>query len=274
MIHTLQPLPAILHSTTPLTADDHLFLFHLEEPVSVAPGQFIEISIPGIGGFPVSPCDLVSGTQIYSCIRRAGRVTSALFSLETGAPIGIRGPFGNGFDLKQFDDRDVLLMAGGLGIAPLRALIATLLRTRRHRQLILLFGAKNFTSLLFHDEWARLAESRLIQLFLTVDDDQGIDNMTSPVPCRVGLVTSLLEELALRSEATTAVVSGPPIMYRHSLEKLATLGLPPGRIFATLERRMRCGVGECCHCVTGGVYLCQDGPVFSLEDIRTMEGAL
>jgi len=274
MSQTLQPLPATLASVTPLTADDHLFLFHLEETVPVAPGQFIEISIPGIGGFPVSPCDLVSGPQIYSCIRRAGRVTSALFSLEADAPIGIRGPFGNGFDLKQFADHDVLLMAGGLGIAPLRALIASLLRSRRHRRLILLFGAKNVASLLFHDELTRLAESQLIQLFLSVDDEQGIDSMASSFPCRVGLVTSLLGELALHSEATIAVVSGPPVMYRHSLEKLVSLGLPPGKIFATLERRIRCGVGECCHCVTGGVYLCQDGPVFSLEDIRTMEGAI
>jgi len=274
MSQTLQPLPATLDSVTPLTADDHLFLFHLEEPIPVAPGQFIEISIPGIGGFPVSPCDLVSGPQIYSCIRRAGRVTSSLFSLETGAPIGIRGPFGNGFDLRQFDDRDVLLMAGGLGIAPLRALIASLLKTGRHRRLMLLFGAKDFASLLFHDELTRLAESRLLELFLSVDAEHGIDNKMASFPCRVGLVTTLLEELTLRSEATVAVVSGPPVMYRHSLEKLVSLGLPPGKIFATLERRMRCGVGECCHCVTGGVYLCQYGPVFSLEDIRTMEGAI
>ncbi len=274
MLDQLQPHSAVLQAVAPLTADDRLFLFLSAEPISATPGQFVEISIPGVGGFPVSPCDLVKGKQIYSCIRKAGRVTSALFELEVGASIGLRGPFGNGFDLSQCVNRDVLLLAGGLGIAPLRALLAALLKTEQHRQLILLFGAKTFSALLFRDELVKLAKAHKLKLLLSVDDDEGLSHVTTDHPCRVGLVTSLLDELTLQCKMTTAVVSGPPALYRGALEQLATLGLPPERIFATLERRMRCGIGECCHCVTGGVYLCQEGPVFSLEKIRTLEGAL
>jgi NAD(P)H-flavin reductase len=269
---SLQPVAGVLQRVSPLVPDNHVFTFGLDRPMPVAPGQFVEISVPGVGGFPVSACELVKGAQISACIRKAGRVTSALYQLDTGARVGLRGPFGRGFDLEMLRGRDVLMVAGGLGMAPLRALLHALLEMEQQR-VTLLYGARDRSTLLFRDELVELAVAGRVELRFSVDRDDAPPDL-EPVPCRVGLVSELLDELALNAAATAAVVSGPPALYGAVLEGLAMLGLSPDCIFATLERRMRCGIGECCHCVTGGVYLCRDGPVFPLTQLRRMEGAV
>lgn len=273
MLKRLQPVPAVLEKVSPLVTDNHVFTFRLEEPMPVAPGQFVEISVPGIGGFPASVCELVRGVHIALCIRKAGRVTSALYQLAPGMGVGVRGPFGNGFDLELMRGRDVLMMAGGLGMAPLRVLLQALLEQGRQR-VTLLYGARDWSTLLFRDELAQLAADGRIELRFSVDRAEGVPHGTGSVPCRVGLVNTLLDDLQLTAGSTVAVVSGPPALYQFVLEVLAALGLPPEYIFATLERRMRCGIGECCHCVTGGVFICEEGPVFSLAQLRNMEGAV
>lgn len=271
----LQPIPATLVAIQPLMPDNHLFTFRPDRPLAIAPGQFLEISIPGIGGFPVSTCDLVRKGDVVTCIRRVGRVTSALFQLPLGARLGLRGPFGNGFPLSSFQGRDALLIAGGLGMAPLRGLLKALLaEADRTERTILLYGSREPGALLFREELEQLATSGRIELRLTVDFAIELPGPAHGVVCRVGLVNQLLDGLALDAAKTTAAVCGPPALYACILEEMVTLGLPPERILATLERRMRCGVGVCCHCVTAGVYLCRDGPVFSLAQLRTMEGAI
>lgn len=270
----LQPVPAILERVEPLVPDHHVFVFRPRQAMPVAPGQFVEISIPGVGGFPVSVCEAADGGLVVSCIRKAGRVTTALFGLEPGAQVGLRGPFGNGFDLKQLQGRDVLLMAGGLGMAPLRALLHTLLDAGARRRLIILYGARKASELLFRDELVRLASDNVIELLFSVDVAEGMTEIPGTPICKIGLVTELLDGVRLQAETTAAVVSGPPALYRSGLEKLAELGLQPALIHATLERRMRCGIGQCCHCVTGGIYICREGPVFSLAQLRNMEGAI
>lgn len=270
----LEPVPAILERVEPIAPEHQVFVFRPEQPMPVAPGQFVEISIPGVGGFPVSVCEAATGFRIVACIRRAGRVTNALFGLEPGQRVGLRGPFGNGFDLQSLQGRDLLLMAGGLGMAPLRALLHAMLDLASCRRLIVLYGARKASELLFRDELSRLAVDNVIELFLSVDYAEGMMEIPGSSNCKVGLVTELLDGLRLQAEATVAVVSGPPALYRNSLEKLAERGLGPEHIYATLERRMRCGIGQCCHCVTGGIYICQDGPVFSLVQLRNMEGSV
>jgi len=274
MSNRLLPIPANLEKSVPLTDSDRLFTFLCEALPPVAPGQFIEVSIPGVGGFPVSVCDLSRDARVFACIRRAGRVTNALFGLAPGAALGLRGPFGKGFDPALFKDRDVLLVAGGLGLAPLHALLAALLQSGHSQRLILLYGARNPSSLLFAEELGRMTAEGGLEVSFAVDVADDRQPRAGGIPCRLGLVTSLLDGLDLQPDRTTAVVSGPPAFYRGALEKLDSLGLSPEKILATLERRMRCGIGECCHCVTGGVYLCQEGPVFSLAQLRRIEGAI
>lgn len=255
--------------------DNHVFTFLPERPLEVEPGQFFEISIPAVGSFPVSSCGLVKEQAILACIRRTGRVTDALYQLFVGSDIGVRGPFGNGFPLEQIANKDALLIAGGLGMAPLRALLLALLESgRQGRRLFLLYGSRQQESLLFKNELMGLADDGVLELRFSVDFTSSPADSVSDIYCRVGLVSELLEDLTFSPRQTCAVVCGPPALYKCILEELALLGVPPELIFATLERRMRCGIGECCHCVTAGTYICRDGPVFSLQQLRTMGGAI
>jgi NAD(P)H-flavin reductase len=275
MTVAFQPVPAVIATIDETVADNHLFTFRLSEPISVAPGQFVELSIPGVGAFPVSTAAHPGGATFQACIRRAGRVTSALYRLGEGATVGIRGPFGQGFPLEAFAGRDALLVAGGLGMAPLRALLQALLGEReRVGEIILLYGSRDPGALLFRDELQGLAAAGTIKVRFSVDFATELPWSTDAYVCRIGLVTELLRDLRFVPEKTVAAVCGPPSLYGCVLEDLARLGIDPERIFATLERRMQCGVGQCCHCVTAGVFVCRQGPVFSLAELRKMENAI
>lgn len=269
------PLTATIEAIDDRVADNHVFTLRPERPVRVVPGQFVEISLPGIGAFPVSSCAAPSAEVVRSCIRRAGRVTAALYDLPEGARVGLRGPFGNGFPLASFAGGDVLLLGGGLGMAPLMGLLETLLAERElYGEIIVLNGAREPHALLFREELEQLAAQGLIRTGFSVDFAEAGSEEPLALICRIGVVTGLLGEVPLRPERITAAVCGPPGMYGCVLEQLTTLGIAPQRIYATLERRMKCGVGQCCHCVTGGVYICRQGPVFSLEQLRGIAGAI
>lgn len=268
------PITAKITRIEEMVADNYVFTFLPEHPINVAPGQFFEISLPGIGSFPVSSCDRIKDQAIAACIRRTGRVTNALYKLRPGSTVGLRGPYGNGFPLEKILTKDALLIAGGLGMAPLRALLTALLESgRTDNKVFVLYGSRQQELLLFRDELIELAEHGAIELRFSVDFAITPAGPEADTFCRVGLVNELLQDLPFVPDETCAVVCGPPALYGCVLEELALLGVHPANIFATLERRMRCGIGECCHCVTGGVYICCDGPVFSLDQLRTMEGA-
>ena len=275
MTDALHPVAAVLHEIVPMAADNHLFSFFPEQPMALAPGQFVEITLPGIGSFPVSSCDQVRDGLITACIRRAGRVTEALYQLEQGDVVGLRGPFGKGFPLQRFKDQDALLIAGGLGMAPLRALLQTLLDDQgRKSRIIVLYGSREPEALLFREELVELSKEGKIELRFSVDFAETLPRLGGRVICKIGLVNELLADLPFAPRKTIAALCGPPALYHCILEELALIGIPAAKIFATLERRMRCGVGECCHCVAAGRYICKDGPVFSLEQLRTMTEAI
>lgn len=269
------PLPAVLEAVDRGVADNHLFTFRLADDLRIAPGQFLELSLPGVGAFPVSTAAYDSGTRFVACIRRAGRVTAALYRQPIGAAVGLRGPFGNGFPLDAFRGHDVLLVAGGLGMAPLRGLLQALLaRPKEFGVITLLYGSREPEQLLFREELERLAAAGAIRLRFSVDFATELPWSAGAVLCKVGLVSELLEDLAITSARTVAAVCGPPGLYQCVPEELAALGIAAEKIYLTLERRMQCGVGQCCHCVTAGTFVCRQGPVFTLDQLRTMEGAL
>ncbi|MBT0654486.1 FAD/NAD(P)-binding protein [Geomobilimonas luticola] len=270
------PISARIQTIRRLTADTALFRLQLDgdRTFPFIPGQFVQLSVPGGGEVPISPADLpaVDGT-IELCVRRFGHVTSLLHRSRTGDRVGIRGPFGNGFPVDAMAGKDVLLLAGGLGIAPLRSLLFHLLRHRSDiRSLTLMYGAREPAVMLFKDELLELATTGSLRLLLTVDflSDTG---QAEPA-CNVGLLPALLKGVQLEPGRSCAAVCGPPALYRCTIDELLLAGVAEDDIYLSLERRMKCGVGLCCHCAVGQLLCCCEGPVFSYRDIKNIPGAL
>lgn len=270
------PVPARIQAIRQLTADTALFRLKLGDtlPAPFLPGQFIQLSVPAGGEIPISPADLPSeeGT-IELCVRRFGHVTSLLHRANEGDQVGIRGPFGTGFPVDSMSGKDVLLLAGGLGIAPLRSLLFHLLRHRSDvRSLTLMYGAREPAVMLFKDELLALATSGSLRLLLTVDFLTDTCQ-TEPV-CNVGLLPTLLKGVQLEPGHSCAAVCGPPPLYRCTIDELLRAGVDEDNIYLSLERRMKCGVGLCCHCAVGQFFCCCDGPVFRYGDIKEIPGAI
>lgn len=250
-------------------------LFTLELPkgrsLGHRPGQFVEVSVLGIGEAPISISSSPSRSNgvFEMCVRKVGDVTGALHSLEPGNKIGIRGPFGHGFPIEKFRGKDMLFAPGGLGLAPLRSLINQVLDERAlFGRVIILYGSKTPPELLFKDELKRWSERGDLELLLTVD--RGDETWTG----NVGVITTLFKHISVNPRNTVAVTVGPPAMYRFVLMEFLGKGISEGNIYLDLERRMKCGVGRCGHCQINNVYACQSGPVFSYKEIKALEEAL
>ncbi|HDQ73269.1 MAG TPA: oxidoreductase [Chloroflexi bacterium] len=235
------------------------------------PGQFVELSILGIGEAPISITSSPSRSNgsFELCVRQVGDVTNALHQMEAGDKVGIRGPFGHGFPVEKMRGKDVLFAPGGLGLAPLRSLINQVLDERSlFSRVIILCGAKRPEELLFRDELEEWVERDDVECHITVD--RGNDEWDG----HVGVITTLFPKVNINPRNTVAVTCGPPIMYRFVIMEMLGKGIPETQIYLSLERRMKCGVGKCGHCQINNLYCCQDGPVFNYADIKGIEEAL
>jgi NAD(P)H-flavin reductase len=273
-IYNLRPVSII--RTLPQISDHRLFQLKLEDGTAWdnfghQPGQFIEVSIFGKGEAPISissPSTRLGALEI--CVRRTGRVTNALFEMGKGSTFYIRGPYGRGFPIETLKGHKLLLIAGGLGLAPLRSLLLYALDRRdEFDDIILMYGTNNPDNVLFKYELLSFYDRDDIKYLYSVDrDEEGIWKQY------VGVVTGLFDRTALSPENTYAVMCGPPIMYRFVLQKLITLGFSKDHIFMSLERMMKCGVGKCGHCAIGDRYCCMDGPVFPYTEIENIKEAI
>lgn len=255
-----------------LNERERYFEIELEYPLKHQPGQFVMISIPGLGEAAISiSCGPESGQQLQVVIRQAGQLTTALHQLQVGQMVGIRGPFGQGFDLEEFYGRHILVVAGGLGLVPLRSLLIPLINEiDRLKGLTLITGSRTPAEVLFRQQLHDWQGHDGVTLIEMVDQtaDLGWDG-------RVGLVTEPISELNLDANQTLVVLCGPPVMYKFVLMELSLYQqIPEDQIFLDLERRMRCGVGKCGHCQINHLYCCQQGPVFRYSDIKGLEEAL
>jgi len=235
-----------------------------------SPGQFVEVSAFGIGEAPIS-ISSAPGKQgrFELCIRQVGTLTKVLKSYQTGDYIGIRGPYGKGYPMEKFLGKDILIVAGGIGLVPLRSLINYVLDNRSSfGRLIILYGAKTPDELLFKEEIAIWMARDDIEFHVTVDS--GDEYWTG----KTGVITTLIPSLDLNLDMTVAAITGPPIMYKFVIMSLQSKHLPDNQIYVSLERRMKCGVGKCGHCQINDVYCCQDGPVFNYAAIKPLEEAL
>jgi sulfite reductase subunit B len=272
------PRKATIKRIEKLTDAEKLFEIELDDqkPLGDKPGQFIEVSIFGVGEAPFGLASPPRNSPSFEiAVRKVGNVTSRLHEMSVGDKIGIRGPLGNGFDVKAMEGKNLLLTAGGIGIYPMRSLINYVLdkkNRKRFKQIIILYGAKRPKEILFLnevEEWKKCDET---VCKLTVDRCEQGECWTGDI----GLITTLFPKIRvdkLDSKNTIAVVIGPPIMYKFVIKSLQTMGIPDENILVSLERRMKCGVGKCGHCQINGVYVCKEGPVFNYKQIRNLPEA-
>ncbi|MEO0075082.1 MAG: FAD/NAD(P)-binding protein [candidate division WOR-3 bacterium] len=233
------------------------------------PGQFMMISLAGVGEAPFSISSTPSRPGLLEFgIRKVGIITEQLFKLKENEIIGVRGPFGNGFPIDKFENKDLIIVVGGLGAVPLRSLLLYTLDNRdRFGKIYFLYGARRPAEMLFRREFMELKLRDDLHCLLTVDKDD-----TGRWTEQTGVVTTLFKYLQdIDPKNTYATVCGPPVMYKFVIDEIIKLGIPKHQILMTLERRMHCGVGKCGHCVIGSIYTCLDGPVFSYWDVMHMK---
>jgi NAD(P)H-flavin reductase len=264
----------------PLTRMEKLYQIQLvdrkeRERFSFRPGQFVMLELPGIGEAPFSiTSSPVRHGDIELCIRAVGNMTRFLDRVQRGTRVGISGPFGTHFPVEKMDGEDILLIAGGLGIAPLRSPILAVLEKRSsYGQVDIIYGARRPSELLFGYEYAMW---RQFDVGLDIIVDQAEEGWQGPV----GLITEILKQHIAGSvpgrfqEQTSAIVCGPPIMFRFVCDLLIAAQLPVEKIFVSLERRMHCGRGKCCRCNIGSTYTCLDGPVFDYWSVLNLKEAI
>ncbi len=257
------------------TPDTTMLRVTLDDPTlalsfTYRPGQFAELSIFGVGECPISIASTPTRKGFLEfCVRAVGQVTNALYELDVGSKIGARGPYGNPFPLPELEGRNLLFIGGGIGLAPLRSLINYVLDNRDHYgEVELIYGARSPQDLAFKDELKLWGEQEGVTVYLTVD--RGDERWRGPV----GFVPSFLREIAPSPQEKVAFTCGPPIMIKLVMEALEEMGFPPDHMVTTLEMKMKCGVGKCGRCNIGSRYICRDGPVFTLEQLKALPGGL
>ncbi|HEY6069180.1 MAG TPA: FAD/NAD(P)-binding protein [Gaiellaceae bacterium] len=224
--------------------------------LDVRPGQFTMVYSFGVGEVPISFSGDPRGPLVHT-VRAVGAVTRAICDARRGAVLGIRGPFGNEWPVAEAAGGDVVVVAGGIGLPPLRPALYEILRRRRDfRDVALLYGARTPDDLVFRRELERWRARGDLQVEVTVDA------AVEPWRGKVGVVPKLIEGARFDPAATTAFIVGPEIMMRFSAQALLDRGVPPSCIFVSMERNMQCGVGHCGHCQLGPTLICRDGPVY------------
>lgn len=247
-----------------------LCLAPLDEPIPhFRSGQFTMVYVFGVGEIPlsISGCPQIADDTLVHTVRAVGAVSAALCRAEPGTVVGVRGPYGTGWDVARARGRDLLFVAGGIGLAPLRPPLLEVLGARRDYGFVtVIAGAKTPSEHLYtiEDEGWIVEGTRVLRTVDRVPEDPGTDR-PEPWTGSVGLVTDLLPRVRLRPERTTAYLCGPEVMMTHTGAALTKLGMRPADIVVSLERNMRCGIGICGHCQLGPDFVCLDGPVSTLD---------
>jgi len=231
-----------------------------------APGQFNMLYVPGVGeaAFSVSS-DPARPDTLAHTVRRVGSVTRALERIEPGGVVGLRGPFGHGWPMDEMQGRDVVIVAGGIGIAPLRPVVYALLQNPHYcKRLVLLYGCRTPADRVYADELEAWEDNDAIEVLVTVDNADR--DWTGPV----GVVTNLMRRVKVAAQETIVLVCGPKVLNRVAAWSFLQLHVPPEQVFVSLERNMNCGFARCGHCQYGGKFVCSDGPVFRFSEIASI----
>jgi len=264
MKNIYRPIEAAIENIIVESPTIKTFVLRLKNDFEFKTGQFIELTLPGIGETPFTPSsDPSVKDKIDITIMNVGRVTSSLHAVSKNTVVGIRGPYGKGYPLDKFQDKDILIVGGGVGLAPLRSLLFTLFgQIDKYNKVVLRYGARTPNDIIYREAIPQWSKMKKVNVVTTVDvGDVGWKG-------NVGLVTTILKDLPVDLKKAVSVVCGPPIMMKFVTLKLLDLGFHPQDIYLSMEKNMSCGLGKCGHCRIGKYYVCRDGPVFTYEDLK------
>ncbi|TDX48422.1 anaerobic sulfite reductase subunit AsrB [Orenia marismortui] len=241
------------------------YTYRLAVDLDVDNGQFVEVSIPKIGECPISVSDF-GDDYIDLTIRHVGKVTNQIAHLTVGDKLGIRGPYGNGFPMEEYQGKDLVISAGGTGLAPVKSIINYFYRNPKAvNSLTLLLGFKNPANILFSDEIAKWKAADHINVILTVDEgDQAWDG-------NVGLITGFVDQVDFSNlDNMEVIIVGPPIMMKFTSLEFMKYDIQEKQIWVSFERKMSCGIGKCGHCKMDDTYICLEGPVFNYTKAKEL----
>jgi len=238
-----------------------------EEKIKFETGQFVELTLPGVGEAPFTPSSSPADSEkMEITIMKAGLVTNLLHECKKGQKVGIRGPYGNGYPIDDFVGKYIYIVAGGVGLAPMRSLFLTLVdRIKDFKSVVCRLGARTPDDFIYKktlfDSWQKIAG---VNMKLTVDEANGGWKGKG----KVGVVTTICEKKDVDTKNAVAVICGPPIMMKFATFKVVEFGFKPEDIYLSMEKNMSCGIGKCGHCMIGKYYVCKDGPVFTYDQIK------
>lgn len=266
MKNIYRPQEAVLEDIIVESPTIKTFVMKLREQFEFKTGQFIELTLPGVGEAPFTPSsDPNIKDKIDVTIMNVGKVTSTLHSSPKNISLGIRGPYGAGYPLHKFEGKDILIVGGGVGLAPLRSLLFSLFAgIDKYNKVVLRYGSRTPADIIYKESIPLWAKRDKVDVVTTVD-------VGSPEwKGNVGLVTTILNGLPVNLHNVAAIVCGPPIMMKFVTLKLLDLGFRPEDIYLSMEKSMSCGLGKCGHCRIGSYYICKDGPVFTYAQLKDL----
>jgi NAD(P)H-flavin reductase len=235
-----------------------------EQDFSFKTGEFIELTINEYGEAPFTPSSSpLERKRLEVTVMKAGYITEKIHNLVKGDVVGIRGPFGRGYPLENFYDKEVLILGGGCGFAPIRSLLLNLIAEKeKFKKVILCYGAKTPEDCIYKPFVEELRKVDKFEVYRSVDKADSTWNEME------GVVTLLLDDIRIHIPDSVAIVCGPPVMMKYGTYKLLEMGFPDKDIYLSMEKNMSCGLGKCGHCMMGKYYVCKDGPVFTYEEIK------
>ncbi len=259
-----RPIKARLEEVITESPTIKTFVMEPEEEFSFQTGEFIELTLNGIGEAPFTPSSSpFVKDRIEVTIMKAGYVTEKIHKMKEGEWLGIRGPYGRGYPVDRFYGKEILILGGGCGLAPIRSLLYTLIEIKdKLEKVTLCYGSKTPEDCIYKPLFADLNKIEKFESYRSVDIANGSWDG------HVGVVTTLLDKISLHPEKTVAVVCGPPIMMKFGTIRLLEMGFPEESIFLSMEKNMSCGLGKCGHCMMGSYFVCKDGPVFTYDEIK------
>jgi sulfite reductase subunit B len=264
MKNIYRPIEATIEDIITETPTIKTFVLRTKESFQFRTGQFVELTLPGVGEAPFTPSsDPNIKDKIDITIMNVGQVTSLLHAASKNISVGIRGPYGKGYPLDTFKGRDIVIVGGGVGLAPLRSLLFSLFADiDKYNKVVLRYGSRSPADVVYKNALPEWAKKSKVDVVTTVDvgDPSWSGN--------VGLVTTILKDLPVDLKNAVSIVCGPPIMMKFVTLKLLEVGFAPKDIYLSMEKNMSCGLGKCGHCRVDKFYACKDGPVFTYEDLK------